>query len=42
MNIEDSQHYPIDLNDLPVGWEAVYVGDAIASIQPGFPSGRHN
>jgi type I restriction enzyme S subunit len=42
MIIDDSQHYPINLNDLPIGWEAVYVGDVIASIQPGFPSGRHN
>ena len=36
------EHYPINLRELPEGWEATIVGDAILDIQPGFASGVHN
>ncbi|QNI31584.1 hypothetical protein H7849_21330 [Alloacidobacterium dinghuense] len=34
--------YPLNLDELPLGWEAVIVGQAIPDIQSGFPSGIHN
>jgi type I restriction enzyme S subunit len=40
--IEANSHYPIDLDRLPKLWEAVFVGDVIADIQPGFACGMHN
>ena len=42
LSIETGQYYPFDIESLPPTWQAVYIGDAIHNIQPGFPSGRHN
>ncbi|HOU53685.1 MAG TPA: restriction endonuclease subunit S [Myxococcota bacterium] len=39
---EQSEHYPIDLDHLPKGWEVAWVGDLCQSIQSGFASGEHN
>lgn len=41
-DIEVGPRYPINLEQLPPGWEVARVGDAIPEIQPGFASGVHN
>lgn len=42
MNEDLLRHYPLDLDRLPRGWVWAFVGEVIADIQPGFPSGKHN
>jgi len=41
-SLETEQHYPLKLDNVPVGWAATAVGDVMEEINPGFPSGRHN
>ena len=36
------QHYPFDLDCLPDGWSAKWIGDVADEVSPGFPSGKHN
>jgi type I restriction enzyme, S subunit len=40
--LETGLHYPLQLDELPQGWEAGYVGDFANDIEPGFASGEHN
>jgi len=38
----ESAHYPFDLDELPVGWEATSIAEATLDVQPGFACGKHN
>jgi type I restriction enzyme S subunit len=36
------QHWPLSVDEIPVGWELVALSAFVTDIQTGFPSGDHN
>jgi type I restriction enzyme, S subunit len=40
--VEITQHYPLPLKQLPVGWERVWLADIASNVSPGFASGKHS
>jgi type I restriction enzyme, S subunit len=39
---DDYQHYPLDLYSLPASWTVTDIASVATTVQPGFPSGKHN
>lgn len=38
----NTQHCPLEVNEIPIGWELVSLSQIVLDFQTGFSSGRHN